>query len=86
MSDPLSHENISQRAYDIWEARGRPESDGRAEWEEAVRQIRAELRPSNNSAATGHRSTAGPPSARPLSPSERGRGPLVRWFDRLMGR
>ena len=79
MDNPLSHENISQRAYEIWEARGRPESDGQEEWDEAVRQIQSELEGANS-----RRNSA--VNSDPIHSAREGRGPLLRLFDRLRGR
>ena len=79
MDNPLSHENISQRAYEIWEARGRPESDGSEEWNEAVRQIRAEL-----DDAKSHRTSS--VNSHSVHAARSSRGPLLRLYDRLRGR
>lgn len=42
---PLTHEEISARARQIWEQRGRPEGQDQSIWHEAERQLRSsELR------------------------------------------
>lgn len=37
-----AHERIAARAYQLWEAQGRPEGTDREHWFEAERQLRAE--------------------------------------------
>jgi hypothetical protein len=37
----ISHENISQRAYRIWEEAGRPDDNEGAHWLQAERELRA---------------------------------------------
>jgi hypothetical protein len=39
-----THEQIAARAYEIWEAQGRPEGADRENWFEAERQLRATAR------------------------------------------
>lgn len=38
----LSHEQIAKRAYELWEAQGKPEGADRKNWYEAERQLCAE--------------------------------------------
>ncbi len=38
----IDHAAISQRAYEIWEYKGRPEGDGHHNWVEAEAQLREE--------------------------------------------
>jgi Protein of unknown function (DUF2934) len=38
----LSHEQIVKRAYELWEAQGKPEGADRKNWYEAEQQLRAE--------------------------------------------
>lgn len=35
----VSHEEISRRAYEIWESRGRPEGDGSQDWDAALAEL-----------------------------------------------
>jgi hypothetical protein len=35
----VSQEEIARRAYEIWEARGRPSGDGNEDWERAVAEL-----------------------------------------------
>lgn len=35
----ITDEEISRRAYEIWEERGRPETDGQDDWQSAVDQL-----------------------------------------------
>ena len=37
-----SHEQIAARAYELWQAQGKPEGDDLANWYEAERQLRTE--------------------------------------------
>ena len=37
----FSHEQIANRAYELWEAEGKPEGADRKNWYEAERQLRA---------------------------------------------
>ena len=53
------HARIAQRAYELWEARGCPPSDGAEDWRNAEKQIMGEEQ------------------------NVRGRGPLLRLFDRM---
>jgi Protein of unknown function (DUF2934) len=38
----ISEEEIAQRAYEIWQARGCPASDGNEDWQAAEAQLTAE--------------------------------------------
>jgi Protein of unknown function (DUF2934) len=38
----LSHEQVANRAYKLWEAQGKPDGVDRKNWYEAERQLRAE--------------------------------------------
>ena len=40
----VSNEAIAKRAYEIWEARGRPEGDGSDNWQLAKKQLLAQAR------------------------------------------
>jgi hypothetical protein len=40
----ISDEAIAKRAYEIWEARGRPQGDGTDDWQLAKKQLQAEAR------------------------------------------
>ncbi|MGI9428640.1 MAG: DUF2934 domain-containing protein [Bythopirellula sp.] len=44
--EPITNETISIRAYQLWEARGRPECDGTEDWQNAKDQLGAESVPS----------------------------------------
>ena len=35
----VSHEEVSRRAYEIWESRGRPEGDGSQDWDAALAEL-----------------------------------------------
>jgi hypothetical protein len=39
--DAVSDEEIARRAYEIWEARGKPASDGNEDWETAKAELTA---------------------------------------------
>lgn len=39
----LDHEQVANRAYGLWEARGKPDGTDREDWFEAERRLRAEL-------------------------------------------
>ena len=39
---PITEEAISQRAYELWEARGCPDSDGSEDWQVAKAELEAE--------------------------------------------
>ena len=39
----IDHDAIAKRAYEIWEAKGRPEGDGSQNWTEAEAQLRAAI-------------------------------------------
>ena len=40
MTEPsISDEEIARRAYELWEARGRPESDGSEDWQAAKAEL-----------------------------------------------
>ena len=40
--EPITDETISLRAYELWEARGCPESDGQDDWQVAKQQLTTE--------------------------------------------
>ena len=42
--EPITDETISVRAYQLWQARGCPESDGSDDWQNAKEQLLAESR------------------------------------------
>jgi hypothetical protein len=43
MTIQLSEQDIRERAYALWEARGRPEGSAEEDWRAAEQQLRAEL-------------------------------------------
>jgi hypothetical protein len=46
-------ERIARRAYELWEARGRPEGDGSEDWNAAVAELSSQCR--RNGSARGLR-------------------------------
>lgn len=40
---PITHEQIAERARQIWEQHGRPQGEDERNWREAERQLRAEM-------------------------------------------
>jgi hypothetical protein len=40
----VPNEEIARRAYELWEARGRPPGDGTEDWETAVAELTAKRR------------------------------------------
>ena len=40
--EPITDETISIRAYQLWEARGRPDCDGTEDWQNAKDQLSSE--------------------------------------------
>jgi len=42
-TDPVTNETISFRAYELWQARGCPESNGDEDWLTAKEQLTAEV-------------------------------------------
>lgn len=38
----VSHEEISRRAYELWQARGCPPGDGSEDWDAAVAEVTSE--------------------------------------------
>jgi hypothetical protein len=38
-SQGVSHEEIAQRAYELWQARGCPEGDGSEDWDAALSEL-----------------------------------------------
>jgi hypothetical protein len=40
--EPITDKTISIRAYQLWEARGRPDCDGAEDWQNAKDQLSAE--------------------------------------------
>jgi len=63
-----THEQIEQRAYQLWEQRGRPSGEPEVDWEQAERELRS--KESNTGAGMAEKSRArrvtGPVSARVL--------------------
>lgn len=47
--DAISDEEIARRAYEIWEARGKPATDGSEEWATAKAELEASRVPRNGS-------------------------------------
>lgn len=41
-AESVTNERISSRAYDLWQSRGCPESDGNDDWQTAKEQLQAE--------------------------------------------
>jgi hypothetical protein len=39
--EAISNQDIARRAYEIWEARGRPASDGSEDWQTAKAELEA---------------------------------------------
>jgi hypothetical protein len=64
------HGRIALRAYELWEARGRPEGDGKADWFEAERECLAQGRTEVGSCGTAH----GEDGCGPISPRVSNRG------------
>lgn len=69
----ISDAAIAQRAYELWEARGCPAGESDVDWEEATRQLHEEAR-AQCRPNESHESCA------------RGRGVLLRLFDRIRQR
>ena len=75
----ISNEQIAERAYLLWESRGRPDTDGTADWEEAKAQLLAEQLNASSSVRR-------PGILVPTRGQSGGdRGPLRRLWDRLRG-
>jgi hypothetical protein len=80
VSIELSEQDVRERAYQLWEARGRPEGGAIEDWLNAEGQLKAELdavssplEPLARDAADVLEEDAGAPIARPRSDSaERG--------------
>ena len=49
----ISDEEIARRAYEIWESRGCPPSDGREDWDAALADLLAARRGQQNGAESG---------------------------------
>jgi hypothetical protein len=64
-----THEQIAQRAYDIFVERGQPEGQDLAHWLEAERQLRASGKPSSTTTATAN----APAASTPIRPQGNGR-------------
>lgn len=73
------HDRIQQRAYQLWEAEGRPSGRGDAHWQQAEREIREEMAGAPKRAARREDTTGAvaPPkkAARPGSSADLGGTP-----------
>ena len=49
----ISEEEVARRAYEIWESRGCPPGDGRADWDAALAELLTARREQQNGADRG---------------------------------
>lgn len=62
-----THEQIQQRAYDLWEKAGHLQGRDEEYWLQAEAELRAEIRTQGNGPAQSRTATRQPAPARPIS-------------------